>query len=88
LGVLTRPLFPAVAAAFLVLCGACSDPDGYRGGGRLEVPPGSAVAGGLNAAEASDAPADSAVDGGDEENLQDESADRRQPGAVVVTDGH
>ena len=52
------------------------------------MPPGSAVAGGLNAAEASDAPADSAVDGGDEENLQDESADRRQPGAVVVTDGH
>lgn len=82
---LTRHVFPVVAAAVLVLCGACSDPDGYPGGGRLEVPPGSPVGGELDTSDASDAPSDSTVD---EEHLQDESADERGPPAVLVTDGH
>jgi hypothetical protein len=82
---LTRQVLSFVATAFLVLCGACSNPDGYPGGGRLEVLPGSAVGGELNSADASDAPADSAPP---EESLQDEAADRRGPGVVVVTHGH
>jgi hypothetical protein len=85
---LTRQVFAVLATAVLVLCGACSDPDGYAGGGRLEVLPGSAVGGKLNSADASDALADAAVESGDEESLQDEPADRRVPAAVVVTDGH
>jgi hypothetical protein len=79
---LTRHTLALGVTAILLLCGGCSDPDGYPGGGRLELLPGALVRGELDAADASDATPDLPRPGADE-NVQDEPAVR----AALVADG-